>query len=187
MFYWQNSNHRALVTDKEEEDILKILKVPPLLAVRYKVSGEESVKKEINEYLNQWSIRDPDGFHKKFVHRTIESRLAQKLLPSYLKIYCETTGLATTGKRVRDGYDYLDQRDPFEKLLDPENTYEDEFIFITLINRGRFRWSDPTFDKYIRIRSKSIKKIDGIVSDFILETEQMIIDFGKKSVRISVL
>ena len=182
MYYWDYKGLFVLLTDNEENEIILSLSNNNRFAL-FEYDTNYDVRKfwekKINNYLKNYMLNNIEEFNKKYVFRSWYNEEAQKYFPKFLDAYGRATKLATIGSY--NGDELLD--DAAENILFDAN---EEIYYITLFNKSIFPRKIPRVNGRISFYTKTIEKIAGRVSNFVLMTKHFNIRFGEKIIRISL-
>lgn len=190
MFYWSCKDIHVVLSDKEEMCLVRELAKENLSdVIRYDTQVETRKKYEnlIFSYLASSLKEDKDEFVKKYVYRSLEGEQVHDLLKGYLSRYGQLTKIATYGKYINDSPnpDIFGVNQVVNDLLGIKE--DNPFYYITFINRTWLPWPKYEFNNYISIPKNTVKKLSGVVTDFILLTDKLLFCFKKKIFSIKVL
>ncbi|MBU2445027.1 MAG: hypothetical protein KJ666_05565 [Bacteroidetes bacterium] len=180
MYYWDYKGLYILLTDEEEDEIIRSLSDNnPIALIGYNTDYKTRKlwEKKINTHLLNFLLDNHEEFNRKYVFRSWYNEEAQKYFPMFLDAYGRATKLATIGSF--DGDELLD--DSIESVLLDTNK---KIYQISLFNKSIIPKKIPKVNGRISFYSNNIEKIAGTVTNFVLMTKHFNIRFGEKIIRV---
>lgn len=138
MFYWSYKNINVVLTDSEENDILRVLGTTPEQRIDYRIEGatRKRLEKQINYYLDQLYEHSREEFRKYYLRSFIGDE-AINFFPILLDAYGRFSKIATIGKfKTKDDIE-CPNLSKIQNMTDNLKYEKQELFYVSLLNYNR--------------------------------------------------
>ncbi len=181
MFYWNRGGTFVLLTHTEEMSLVRELSGDIEDIFGYHVSRDtrQNYERRIANHLTTMSRRDPEGFRRQYVHRSLHGADARTFFPHMLDAYGRATHLATFG--------VWSQETILDELVEGViHANAEEVFHISLLSRVWWNPRGYRIKGKISFPAETIRRLVGEVSNFVLMTDAFDIHFRRDFIRVSV-